>query len=372
MRASAGSWARRKIARAAAEQGQWGDQTFAKFERTLSRWPGGADAQAAEHGPVAGVCELRAAAMQRPAPTLELPPRHAALLLHPLPASVLILSWQGDSLRFVELAERAPGERWESFGERVAQAAAPLLHAPARVLLHLHHSLATLPLDRSLSRLLGAPVGFAVDAAPVVAAAPCVGARRAVLVTNPQQNLWAASANGPLLQRRLRALGYRVDVLDGAAATRAAVVARLTDPCTALLHYDGHGQAAARAPIVGGLRGSVATGSRDRAADALLLAGGELLTAAEVLELARVPQAVILNGCTTAAPEGLGLAQAFVLAGAEQVAASLEDIPADAAAAVSQHLFEGARLPDTALDLVEAFTSVMNGQDAPWLRVFSR
>jgi hypothetical protein len=158
----------------------------------------------------------------------------------------------------------------------------------------------------------------------------------------------------------LARLGFAVDTLDGPAATRAAIEQRLADPCTALFEYDGH----AVAPHPPGA-------SIDRIDDALLLAGGDTLTAADVLALGRVPPAVVLDGCTTAAPEGLGLAHAFVLAGASQVVASLDEVPAEEAARFTQQLFDGAP-PQIALDLVPLFARSIARADLTALRVYER
>src|SRR5262249_45835389 len=163
---------------------------------------------------------------------------------------------------------------------------------------------AALPLDHSLAARLQVPIAFAVAARARPSEAPCSGPRRALLVTDPRQNLWAAGASAPQIRADLDRMGFVVDALQGAEATRAVLEARLADPCPAVFHYDGHGAAA---PATGGPRG-------DRIDDALLLAGGDTLTATDVLDLPRVPAAVVLTGCTTAAPQGLGLAQAFVLA----------------------------------------------------------
>jgi hypothetical protein len=172
-----------------------------------------------------------------------------------------------------------------------------------------------------------------------------------------------------VIQRDLERMGFAVDRLEGAASTRAAIEARLADPCTALFQYDGHGIAAAQRTTSGGLAGGL---PRDRTDDALVLAGGDTLTAADVLKLPRVPERVVLNGCTTAAPEGLGLAQAFLLAGAAQVVASLDEIPADAAARFTTKLFEGATSSAAGFDLVSLFARAMAGADVPALRVFER
>jgi CHAT domain-containing protein len=197
-----------------------------------------------------------------------------------------------------------------------------------------------------------------VDAPTRAPGVACGAARRALLVTNPQQNLWAATRSAPAIRRALEQRGFVVDTLEGEAATRAAVEQRLADPCTEVLVYDGH----ATAP------GGVA---HDRSADSLLLAGGEALTAARVLGLPRVPAAVVLNGCTTAAPEGLGLAQAFLLAGARQAIASLDEVPAADAARFTSALFD--RPIDGAdFDLVRLFARATADTELPMFRVFER
>jgi CHAT domain-containing protein len=228
-----------------------------------------------------------------------------------------------------------------------------------------HRSLAALPLDRSLAAALSAAtVAFAIDApgsAATGSAARCAAAPRALLVSNPQRNLWAASDAVPALRAQLERRGFTVELLEGAAVTRTLLTARLADPCTQLFHYDGH----ARGAAPGG------AGFRDRVDDALLLAGGEQLTAAEILGLPRVPPAVVLNGCTTAAPEGLGLAQAFLVAGAAQVVASLEELPSEEAARFTRLLYEPLA-SGASLDLVSLFARAMAAHDVAGLRAFER
>jgi len=81
---------------------------------------------------------------------------------------------------------------------------------------------------------------------------------------------------------------------------------------------------------------------------------------------------VVLNGCTTAAPEGLGLAQAFLLAGATQVVASLDVIPSDDAAKFARKLFAGAPSSAAGVDLVRLFSRATAGADVVALRAFER
>jgi tetratricopeptide (TPR) repeat protein len=366
-------------ARARAERGETGqDPTPQQFDQTTDRWP--TSRGAGRVGEVVpGVCQARDTAMLAgEEPALTGPPAQPALFVHPTPLGLLVLAWRGSSIDFRELPGAAAGERPDALSDRIAEAAAPMLAGAPRVHVHVHRSLARLPIDRSLGRSLdrslgrslgaqrGVPIAFAVDA-PAPAPGACAGPQRALLVANPQRNLWAASSAVPVIQPDLERLGFVVDTLDGAAATRAAIEARLADPCTALFHYDGHAGAALRA--AGG-----ATGPHigDRIDDALLLASGDTLTAADVLKLPRVPESVVLNGCTTAAPEGLGLAQAFLLAGAAQVVASLDELPADAAASFTRKLFEGATSSPASLDLVRLFARAMAGADVPALRVFER
>jgi cellulose synthase operon protein C len=344
------------------------DVTFSQFERTVERWPADLGTAAADvpSGAVVGVCEARdAAARTMNEPTLTEAPAHTALLVHPSPQGWLVLVWRGSSIRFSEIA-RDPRQSHAELTARIAKTALPLLAGAPRVHLHLHRSLAALPLDRHLAASLGVPIAFAVDA-PTVPATRCAGLRRALLVINPQRNLWAASESAAEIQRDLARAGFQVDTLEGAAATREAIEAKLADPCTALFAYDGHGASSADggAARSGGI-------ARDRSDDALLLADGKVLTAAEVLGLPRVPEWVVLNGCTTAAPEGLGLAQAFLLSGAIQVIASLDEVSASAAAEFTRNLFDHAGTPAESVDLAALFAGAIADADVPALRVFER
>ncbi|HEX3766084.1 MAG TPA: CHAT domain-containing protein [Kofleriaceae bacterium] len=348
-------------ARARAEHGDAGrDRTSKQFERTLARWP----APAADPDAVAGVCEVRdAAAQASDEPALTEGPRDAALLVHPSPRGLVVVAWRRSAIEVAELPGPGAGERPRELADRIAAAAAPMLALAPRVDLHVHRSLAALALDRSLAARLAVPVAFAVDVPARPPAARCAGEPRALLVVNPQHNLWAASDAAPALRSDLARIGFAVDTLEGAAATRAAIEAHLADPCTQLFHYDGHGIAApARAPVL----------TRDRSDDALVLAGGDRLTAADVLGLPHAPAVVVLNGCTTAAPEGLGLAQAFLLGGASQVIASLDELPADDAARFARALFATAPAGTDGIDLAQLFARATAGADLPALRVYER
>ena len=355
--------------RARAERGDATADHTRQFEQTLERWPVGPGTKEHQDGAVAGVCETRdAEARVQEELAIAEPPSHAALFVHPAPQGWLALAWRGSSIDVREIPRAGAGERPDELSARIAKVVAPMLVGAPRVHLHVHRSLAALPLDRSLAAVLAVPIAFAMDARPRSSGASCPGARRALLVTNPRQDLWAASESAPRLAGELARMGFVVDTLEGAAATRAAIEGRLADPCTALFHYDGHGSFAVP-PTPGGVAGG---GLRDRTDDALLLAGGDTLTAADVLDLARVPAAVVLDGCTTAAPEGLGLAQAFLLAGAAQVVASIDELPAADAARFTNKLYEAAPPSVARVDLVSLFAQAMSAMDIPALRVFER
>ena len=348
-------------ARARAERGDADrDQTSKQFERTVARWPASLGATAAPGAAVAGVCEARdAAALAADEPALTESPPDAALIVHPSPRGLLVVAWRRAGIEIAELPRPAGRESRGELTARIAGAAAAMLAGAPRVQLHVHRSLAALPLDRGLAARLAVPVAYAVDVPRRAPAAVCAGEPRALLVVNPRRDLWAASETAPAVRRDLERIGLVVDTLEGAAATRAAIEARLADPCTQLFHYDGHGVAAAGA-------------TRDRSEDALILAGDDTLTAADVLGLPRAPAAVVLNGCTTAAPEGLGLAQAFLLTGAAQVIASLDELPAADAARFTRALFAAAPPPPARVDLVGLFAGAIAEADVPALRVFQR
>jgi hypothetical protein len=352
--------------RTRAERGETSrDLVSEQFERVTERWLADRRTSDEPDKPVA-VCEARDAAARTEDLPLPEVPAHPALFVHPAPQALLILAWSGSSIDFQEIPGARAGERADELAARIASAAAPMLARAPRVELHVHRALIGLPLDRSLAARLHVPIAFAVDA-PSRSGPACHAGPRALLVANPQRNLWAASHSARAIQADLARMGFRVDTLAGAAATRAAIEDRLADPCTALFQYEGHGTTAARREASG-----AGERTRDRIDDALLLAGGDTLTAGEVLELPRVPEKVVLNGCTTAAPEGLGLAQAFVLAGASQVVASLDELPADAAARFTAKLFEGAPAAAAGVDLVDLFTRAMAGADVPALRAYER
>jgi len=112
-----------------------------------------------------------------------------------------------------------------------------------------------------------------------------------------------------------RSPGWTIAELAGESASAEAVRAQLGT--SDLLHYAGHGDYSGQ----GGWESS------------LLLADGTRLTLGDLLALEHVPSWVVLSGCETgrvagdAPVAGLGLAQAFLLAGSRSVIAATR--PAD-------------------------------------------
>ena len=153
----------------------------------------------------------------------------------------------------------------------------------------------------------------------------------ALLVSDPEGNL-------PEARQEARAVGAAVRTwreswslrrLDGLAATAGAVREGLLD--ADLFHFAGHGNFA-------GFAGWES---------ALQLADGSRLTLADLLALRRVPSWVVLSSCETgqsseqARGEGVGLAQAFLLAGSRAAIAATERVEDGTARALVDELYRG-------------------------------
>ncbi|MEP7126195.1 MAG: CHAT domain-containing protein [Byssovorax sp.] len=183
------------------------------------------------------------------------------------------------------------------------------------------------------------------DGAPLVARCPVVygvdlpgrsepprepAAPLALIVADPRGNLPAARDEARAVDAALRAHGSRTQLLTGDEASHRAVRDAIEDPRTTLLHYAGHG---------------VFEG-RDGWESGLPLTTGGWLTVGDVLALRRSPDRVLLSGCETArtAPESrassLGVAQAFILAGAGGVVAATRPIDDALAERLMRALYE--------------------------------
>ncbi len=182
-----------------------------------------------------------------------------------------------------------------------------------------------LPFDGDLL-LAHAPVVYRLGLPAVAGEAP--DGFEALVVAGP--GLLEATAEAAAVRRVLesRPGAWRVDLLDGAAASGREVRRRL--PEVDLLHYAGHADF-------------------DRATRGwdshLALAGGGRLTVGDVLAAPGVPRWVVLSGCQTgrdagASPvPGIGLAQAFLVAGSEAVVAATADVSDAEARAMMELLY---------------------------------
>jgi hypothetical protein len=164
-----------------------------------------------------------------------------------------------------------------------------------------------------------APIEYPLDAADLTSG-DVPGESSLLVVADPTGTLPAARREGEAVIA-IEGSDAGVTLLAGADATRARVLEGL--PRASALHFAGHASYA----------------GVDGWESALLLAGGERLTVADVLALPRVPALVVLSGCETGiegeeggGPPGLGLADAFIAAGSAAVVAStrrVDDATAD-------------------------------------------
>ncbi len=188
------------------------------------------------------------------------------------------------------------------------------------------------------------PVAYGLDLPPVALASAITGAPLALIVADPLEDLPAARGEAGEVAAALEQAGWRVNRIEGRAATHAAVAAALEAPGVALLHYAGH------ATVEG----------RDGWETGLPLASGGRLTVGDVIALARVPERIILSGCDTARAqetartEGLGLAQAFAVAGARAVVASTRPVQDQLARSLMAALYRSLLASPGALDLAAA------------------
>lgn len=172
-----------------------------------------------------------------------------------------------------------------------------------------------------------APVSYPVDL-PVRRRAAPSGAMRALVVGDPTLDLESAGIESERIAKRLAERpGWTVAVLEGPRATAEAVARAL--PEADLFHYAGHGRFA----------------GHEGWESSLPLARGGRLAVGDILALASVPSRVVLSGCDAArsdaesAAESLGLAQAFVLAGASFVVAPVRPVSDALAARMSEALY---------------------------------
>lgn len=167
-----------------------------------------------------------------------------------------------------------------------------------------------------------APVVWSLD----LGLPPAPGGEGALVASDARGDLPWARWEGAQVAAALTRQALPVEHLRGTTITRAALMERFAT--TGLLHVAGHGQA-----------------GKDTLEAELILADDGALTVGDVLSAGRGPARVVLSGCETARTlqtdvETLGLGQAFVLAGANAVVASVRPVDDEVTAVWMTALYE--------------------------------
>ena len=236
------------------------------------------------------------------------------LVYHPLPEGWMALAADGEEVaaRRVQLPAEVL-EDPEEVSRRLLEPFAETIRRARRLRVLAHGSLDSIDfhaLPFAGGPLLAAgPVAYGLDLPE--SSVPAPGSRRgALVVADPTGDLpWAlreARAVEAALGRRFPG---GVEVLRGAGATGPELRRHLGH--FRWLHYAGH---------------ALSAGWRSR----MPLADGGQLTVTDILALPRAPENVVLSGCETgllSAAEGIGLAHAFLAAGARSVVAAVRPLP---------------------------------------------
>ncbi len=186
------------------------------------------------------------------------------------------------------------------------------------------------PLLATVPVLYGTDAGSAAAPASDVPASPRSDTSSALLVADPRGDLPATRQEARIVAEALRRAGVETRLLSGQAATYSAVREAIEAAPLALLHYAGHGQ----------FEGEGGWDSK------LRLAEGGSLSVGDAISLRSAPAVVVLSGCETgragsgSAAGGLGIAHAFVVAGARAVVAASRPVDDALAARVAAALYE--------------------------------
>lgn len=259
----------------------------------------------------------------------------------PLPAGALLLAYAPtrsgwvalaatrDHVRAVPFALPAPGAPPGVFADAYLAPFAAEIRAADEVLLAPYGAARSIDIHALMvdgaPLVASRPVRYVLDVGLPASMAPSDA--RAVVLSDPTSDLEAARAEGALVKAALEAAAiWPVLALTGLDVTPARMLAEL--PGAALLHFAGHG-------VYGG---------REGWESALPLARGARWTVGDVLSLPRAPSRVVLSACEGArssldAAEGLGLAQAFVVAGTHAVVAPTRPVKDELARALSEALY---------------------------------
>lgn len=158
----------------------------------------------------------------------------------------------------------------------------------------------------------------------------------ALILGDPRGDLPAAKREAGEVGDALARKGWAVTLWTGKQASYSAVQDAL--PHEDFLHYAGHGQ----------------TRGVDGWESQLFLAAEGTLRVADLLAVPRAPQYVVLSACHTISADDLGLAQAFVAAGARAVVASTRPVDDDLARKLMLALYASLRAEPAEVDIPEA------------------
>jgi tetratricopeptide (TPR) repeat protein len=220
------------------------------------------------------------------------------------------------------------------------------------------------------------PVAFATDAAPGPAKTALLGdrgaARSALVVGDPRADLRAARDEAAAIHAHFEARGISTTLLVGRRADALAVRDALAKG-PAFFHFAGHGVFAAEPESISSPF-ALSAARADGAASGLALANGTSLEVLDVLSLTAAPNRVVLSACEAArraeagAVVGLGIADAFVLAGARAVVAPTRKVGDRSAARIAETLAR-TELADPSTDPARTLQLSLRGiapHDSTW------
>jgi tetratricopeptide (TPR) repeat protein len=271
-------------------------------------------------------------------------PGEVMLLCQPVQGGWVGFAITRDRTVFRRLAEKDPGAPPEQVATQLLDSFSDVLEGATQIRFAPHGRLSGVDFHklpwrgrRLLDRFT---VTYGVDLPRERSAAPASShPPLAILVANPLRDAPGTSRAARSVAAALEESGWRVQLIEHEAATHDVVRAALGQPGVELFFYAGHGRYQGRDGWESGLR----------------LADDVRFTVADVMALSRVPPRVVLSGCETAKAaddtpvEGLGLAQAFVVAGANEVVATVRPVEDKLAERVMRALYNkeegGALLP---------------------------
>lgn len=262
---------------------------------------------------------------KRPAMTRQ--EREAILLAHPLREGWLLLLDAPSGLRWRRISALPLSEPLAQQAEWLIRPFAPALVGVEQLRILAYGEAQTLDWQalphEGLPLAAQLPVVYGLDLAR--SSAPASPHRRASILSDPSGDLRQARAEGREAASLLAAAGYEVEHRTGREVTRTALEQALSS--ASLLHFAGHGR----------FQGE------DGLASGLLLADKEVFSLRDLLVVPAVPGVVLLSGCETGRSDlrggdGLGLAQAFLLAGSSAVLAAPREVDDTATAAFLRSL----------------------------------